>query len=152
MTIDRSVRAVRPSWRADSLALAYVAAGGKAVVYDLSHQSRRVVGPAGPVTHVSFGPPGTRLALAGTGAGIGWLEGARAIASGSEVRLDRSPKLVLLPPLRLGGRISRFDANGSTFAAAVDRAGTRIIAGGPNGFTTVLSLPAPARVQAVVVR
>ena len=42
-TIDRSVRAVRPSWRADSLAFAYVGGGGRAVVYDVGHESRRVV-------------------------------------------------------------------------------------------------------------
>ena len=41
--IDRSVRAVRPSWRADSLAFTYVGGGGRAVVYDLAHRSRRVV-------------------------------------------------------------------------------------------------------------
>ncbi len=46
-TIDRSVRAVRPSWRADSLAFAYVGGGGRAVVYDLAHKTHRVVGTAG---------------------------------------------------------------------------------------------------------
>ncbi len=148
--IDRSVRAILPSWRPDSLAVAYVGAGGRAVVYDLSHRSRHVVGGAAPVTHLSFGPSGT-LALARAGAGIGWLDGARATARGSEVRLDPSPHLVLLPPLRLGGRIRTFDANGTTFAAAVVRAGIRIVAGAPGHITTVLSLPSSARVDALVV-
>ncbi|HZS30499.1 MAG TPA: hypothetical protein VFA37_04525 [Gaiellaceae bacterium] len=41
--IDRAVRAVRPAWRGDSLALAYVGAGGRVVVYDLSHATHRTV-------------------------------------------------------------------------------------------------------------
>jgi hypothetical protein len=62
--IDRSVRAVKPSWRADSLAFAYVGGGGRAVVYDLAHKSHRVVGTSAPVTHVAFAPTGTALATA----------------------------------------------------------------------------------------
>jgi hypothetical protein len=64
-TIDRSVRAVRPSWRADSLAFAYVGGGGRAVVYDVGHESRRVVAIHPPVTAVAFAPSGDALALEG---------------------------------------------------------------------------------------
>ncbi|HLX31512.1 MAG TPA: hypothetical protein VKR79_01965 [Gaiellaceae bacterium] len=39
--IDRSVRAARPVWHADSLAFAYVGAGGTPIVYDLAHKSHR---------------------------------------------------------------------------------------------------------------
>src|SRR5262245_52577502 len=63
-TIDRSVRAVRPSWRADSLALAYAGAGGKAIVYDLSHERRSISGNTAPVTHLAFAPSGKTLAIA----------------------------------------------------------------------------------------
>jgi hypothetical protein len=63
--IDRSVRAVRPSWRADSLAVAYVGGGGRAVVYDVGHESRRVVAIHPPVTAVAFAPSGDALALEG---------------------------------------------------------------------------------------
>ena len=42
--IDSSVRAVKPSWRGDSLAFAYVGAGGKVIVYDLAH-ARHVTVP-----------------------------------------------------------------------------------------------------------
>lgn len=66
--LDAAVRPVRPSWRADSLALAYVARGGRAVVYDLAHRSRRLVGTdlcPGPIDAVTFAPGGARLALAG---------------------------------------------------------------------------------------
>ena len=64
-TIDRSVRAVRPSWRADNLAFAYVGGGGRAVVYDVGHESRQVVAVSPPVTGVAFAPSGEALALKG---------------------------------------------------------------------------------------
>jgi hypothetical protein len=67
-TIDRSVRPVTPSWRADSLAFAYVGGGGRAVVYDLAHRTHRLVGNTAPITHVAFAPTGSKLALATPGA------------------------------------------------------------------------------------
>ena len=93
-TIDRSVRAVRPSWRADSLALAYVGAGGKAIVYDLEHESRNILRTAAPVTHLAFAPVGRTLLVAtpdsailagqkvaaGRVETIGWFSGRPAIA------------------------------------------------------------------------
>lgn len=97
-TIDRSVRAVRPSWRADSLAFAYVGGGGRAVVYDLGHQSRQVLAVDPPLTEVAFAPSGDALALEGsTGVSLvdssahrhinfasieafGWLNGRLAVA------------------------------------------------------------------------
>jgi hypothetical protein len=97
-TIDRSVRAVRPSWRGDSLALAYVGAGGRAVVYDLSHQKRDLVPVRAPVRGVAFRPRGDSLALetpsgvwlahgreantetTGSVEAFGWLNGGLAVA------------------------------------------------------------------------
>ena len=82
--IDRSVRGVRPSWRADSLALAYVGGGGKAIVYDLGHTSRRVESVAAPVTGVAFAPKGSTLAVARND-GV-WLvhgRGAKEVSHGS---------------------------------------------------------------------
>ena len=97
-TIDRSVRAVRPSWRADSLALSYVAAGGRAVVYDLSHQKRDLVPVRAPVTGLAFPPRGDSLAVetpsgvwlahertantetTGSDEAFGWLNGGLAVA------------------------------------------------------------------------
>lgn len=151
-TIDRTVRAVRPTWRADSLALAYVSAGGKAIVYDLAHRSRHVASVAAPVTHLAFEPSGTRLAVSTTGVGIGWLSGDRAVALGREIHLDRAPLDVYLAPVGLGGVVHSFDANGTMFAAAIAGHGTRIVAGTRHHFATVLTLPATTRVEAVVVR
>jgi hypothetical protein len=61
--IDPSVRPVRPSWRADGLALAYVGAGGRAVVYDLAHRSRTVAAVAEGSTAVAYAPDGKSLAI-----------------------------------------------------------------------------------------
>lgn len=93
-TIDRSVRAVRPSWRADSLALAYVGAGGSAVVYDIGHRSHRIVRSTARVTRLAFAPVGSTLLVAtadsailagkkvadGKVETIGWFYGRPAIA------------------------------------------------------------------------
>jgi hypothetical protein len=113
-TIDRGVRAVQPSWRADSLALAYVAGGGKPVIYDLGHHSRRVISaPTGrDATRLAFAPSGSALAiatrngflLAGAGGrpnggsfkpsligGIGWLNGQIAVAVNPAYPGDQGP-------------------------------------------------------------
>ena len=97
--IDRSVRAVRPSWRADNLAFAYVGGGGRAVVYDVGHESREVVPVSPPVTGLAFAPAGDALALQGpkgvslvaqsayrhitaeTVEAFGWLHGRLAVAT-----------------------------------------------------------------------
>ncbi|HET7045581.1 MAG TPA: hypothetical protein VFI37_12085 [Gaiellaceae bacterium] len=101
--LDGAVRPVRPSWRADSLAVAYVGAGGRPVVYDLGHRSRRVIRAewAEDATRLAFAARGKTLAVAsahrywvvpgqGAGdggdfapanvAGLGWLHGELAVA------------------------------------------------------------------------
>jgi hypothetical protein len=94
MTIDRTVRAVRPSWRADSLAVAYVGAGGKPIVYDLGHTTHTVIASVSPVDHLAFQPSGRALAIATPGTvtigrktvvhgnveALGWLRGHLAVA------------------------------------------------------------------------
>lgn len=93
-TVDRSVRPVRPSWRGDSLAVAYVGGGGRAVVYDIGHRKHTVVGTAAPVTRLAFAPAGGRLAVAtpdavvvdgktiarGQVEALGWLHDRPAVA------------------------------------------------------------------------
>ena len=92
--IDRSVRPVRPSWRADNLAFAYVGGGGHAVVYDVGHQKHSVVGTAAPVTRLAFAPVGKALMVAtpdsalvggkmlasGEVEAIGWFDGRPGVA------------------------------------------------------------------------
>ena len=96
-TIDGSVRAVKPSWRADSLAVAYVGAGGKAVIYDIGHESRKLIPVQAPVTGLAFAPTGDSMAVAqptgvwvlhqsaarkipGAVESFGWLRGRLAVA------------------------------------------------------------------------
>jgi hypothetical protein len=137
--VDRSVRAVRPSWRADSLAFAYVGAGGRAIVYDLGHQSRRVAATAAPVTHVAFAPAGRTLVIATPGSvllggktlatgeveAIGWFHGHPAVAIESGV----APALVRTfgptgRSFRVRGRVV-----GLTGGLVVTRTQDRILAG-----------------------
>lgn len=63
--LDGAVRSVAPSWRADALALAYVGAGGRPVVYDLSRRSHHVVGDERmtDATTLAFAPRGRALAI-----------------------------------------------------------------------------------------
>ena len=76
-TVDESVRPVRPSWRADSLAVAYVGGGGHAVVYDLGHTSHRVVGSTAPVAYLAYAPSGDSLAVGSLG-GVSLVNGGHA--------------------------------------------------------------------------
>jgi len=97
--IDHSVRAVRPSWRADSLAFAYVGAGGSPVLYDLEHKSRHLIAVDPPAIGVEFAPVGEALAVEQVGGvslvphggsatdvadgnveAFGWLNGRLAVA------------------------------------------------------------------------
>jgi hypothetical protein len=124
--LDPSVRPVRPSWRADSLGFAYVGAGGRAVVYDLGHESRRVVRPAvGGVKQVEFAPTGRRLVVSRneTPLGVGAFGG-------------------------LGRRVVAFARNGVRFVVAVrSRDGIRVIAGSRRQRELVLRLPTGAVVR-----
>jgi hypothetical protein len=65
--IARSVSAVTPSWRADSLALAYVSAEGQVAVRDLASKNSTHIRPARgcplvEASQVAFAPRGTLLA------------------------------------------------------------------------------------------
>jgi hypothetical protein len=69
--VDAFVSTVTPSWRGDSLGLAYVGVGGHAIVYDLGHRSWQVVrsparcGAGRPVRAVAFAPASAKLAFVG---------------------------------------------------------------------------------------
>ena len=69
--VDDDVAPLRPSWRADTQALAYVDAGGQARVAGYpSLATRTVAAPAAGVAAVAYAPEGDRLALATAGAGF----------------------------------------------------------------------------------
>ncbi len=126
--IDRSVRAVRPSWRADSLAFAYVGGGGRAVVYDIFHETRSVVRPAvAGVRQVAFAGAGSHLAVSRQQVPLG---------------LGRLG--------RVGGRVVAFASDGDYFVFGV-RTGTavRVVAGTRTSRELVLQLPRSASVRAV---
>jgi hypothetical protein len=63
--IDRNAQGVAPSWRADSLAVAYVGSGGTPIVYDLGHETHQVINwaAARETVHLAFAPHGADLAL-----------------------------------------------------------------------------------------
>ena len=163
--IDRSVRPVRPSWRADNLALAYVGAGGKAIVYDIGHRKHTVFGSAAPVTHVAFGPVGKTLLVATPGAAlldgktvasgeieaIGWFHGHAAVVLEQGV----TPPLVRtygqagrpLERFRVPGR-----AIGLTGGLVVTRARDKILAGWrTKTVDTLLSVKPSASVEDVAI-
>jgi hypothetical protein len=142
-TIDRSVRPVRPSWRADSLAFAYVGGGGKAIVYDIGHERHGVVRSEFPVTHVAFAPSGRTLALAtqrsasvggkvvatGEIEAIGWQQDGRL-----EVALEMGIRPALVATFaRNGSPLGGFRVPGRVFAITgglvVTHTQNRIVAG-----------------------
>lgn len=151
-TIDRSVRPVTPSWRADSVALAYVGGGGRAVLYDIGHGKHTVVGTASPVTRLAFATVGGKLAVATPSSvlvgrrtvlegrdvrGLGWLRGRLAVAL---------PGAVFLPALD-GAPQHSYTIRGSVEAITprviVLRNGPKVIA----GHTTLLTVPRNASVR-----
>jgi hypothetical protein len=112
MTIDQSVRAVRPSLRADSLAFACVGAGGHAVVYDIGHERHGVVGSVSSVTHVAFAPSGKTLALATPGSAS---VGGKTVATGEIEALGWQQDGRLEVALEMGVRpalVATFERNG----------------------------------------
>jgi hypothetical protein len=169
--IDGAVRAVPPSWRADSLAFAYVGAGGRAVVYDLGHNRHFVAGQAsGDVTSLAFSPRGRvlavgtrskiwlvgaaahRTAMPGSVAGFGWLApNVIAVAD----RFDVAPFTVGKPPPQrafiFGGRIAALATGGRRFIAVVAGSSTGIVVGTMRRTQTVLRLPRGARVDEVAI-
>jgi hypothetical protein len=158
-TVDRSVRAVKPSWRADSLAFAYVGGGGKAVVYDVGHLSRRVVASPGPVTHLAFAPVGGVLAVAtpnsvvvgartvvsGKIKALGWLRERLAVATSGLAADDIS---VFAPN---GAPRQSYPAHGLVEAVTpklvVVRNGSKVFA----GHATLLTVPRNASVHGLAI-
>jgi hypothetical protein len=155
VVIDRSVRPVRPSWRADSLAFAYVGAGGHAVVYDVGHQSRSVLATAASVTRLAFSPAGRALAVAtrettllggktiatGHVEALGWIRGRLAVAlpgAGSALVRLFSPAGAARGSHRVNGVVLAV-----TPKAVLARTARKLL----TGRTTLMTLPRGATVR-----
>lgn len=175
--IDARVRPVRPAWRSDSLALAYVAAGGRPVVYDLGHASRTAVATRG-ATFLAFAPTGERLAVAtahrvvvtalsgaaGTTvfahemiAGLGWI-GAKVVlavnaatSSVSVFRISGTGALTRTGRLAVPARIDALDATGGRITIAVaGPTGLRVLSAAAS--VPLLRLPSGSRIGSLAVR
>jgi hypothetical protein len=160
--IDPSVRAVRPSWRADGLALAYVGAGGHAVVYDLAHRSRSVTAVADGADAVAYAPGGKALAIGsrhrvwvavgpqgpllvanegGLVTGIAWSRWSLAVGvnpfhGGAFVRfIGRNGARLVMQGVAMGARVLALAGSGDAVAVAVGgpRPKLRILTPAPHG-------------------
>jgi hypothetical protein len=156
--IDRRVRSARPSWRADSLAFAYVGAGGKPIVYDVGHRTHNVVAVRAPVNGVAFAPKGDSIAVEqpdgvwvlhqsgaakihGHAAAFGWLSGRLAdVVPGQGFVLVR---LFAASGESRGSFREQGSAVTVTPSVVVVRNGRNLVA----GHTTLLTLPPSATVQ-----
>ena len=171
--LDPAVRPARPAWRADTLALAYVGAGGHAVVYDLAHRSRTVPKIAAAASAVSFAPAGDALAVTaarhvwivagkkqprlaatttGTPAGLAWTR--RSIAVAVNPGGGRPYVQVGGTHVALGARILALTSSGDRIAVAVGgaRPELRLLAASPAQDRRLLALPRAARVTYFVTR
>ncbi len=148
--LDGRVRAVAPSWRADSLAVGYVGAGGRPVIYDFGHSSHRTEAtPQGAVRGLAFAPndgqfavfsarsfsidrPGRpsriRVPARGTITGIGWSDNQVVVAStaGSKsllelFRVSSHGRTTRIRGHEVVGRIEALDGSGGRIVVAVAR-------------------------------
>jgi hypothetical protein len=172
--VDAAVRPVRPSWRADSLALAYVGAGGRAVVYDLGHETRAVVRDPARATAVAYARAGSRLAVASRTAvlvggarraaaarvaGLAWTGAGLAVARrpAKGVAYVRMPDGARLP---VPGTAVALAAAGDRVVVAVrgSRRDLRLLASSPPGAAPprldrrLLVVPAAGSIDALIVR
>lgn len=163
--VDAGVAAVTPSWRRDSLALGYVGAGGRAVVYDLAHRSRRLLPRCGgAVRALAFAPRGWSLAGVARGAVLFDRPGrcVRVESAGTPALAWSGGGIVVVA----GGRLTRVPLRiGSATVAAGQPSPVSWVASSPGGgLVTVtsrgvslrgvalLQLEQPGRITSVAVR
>lgn len=161
--LDRPVAPTMPSWRSDSLAVAWDAregapstvkggAKGPLFVYDLAHPGERTVllrARQGEVARLAFAPTGTKLAVD---------QGRRTVLLGQHSKtvwqgnthgigwLDGRLAIAAAIP-GLPSRIEAFATHDHVLAAAVPGPGgtVRILAGRVGHLHTVLQIPAQRR-------
>jgi hypothetical protein len=145
--VGRSVNPVRPTWRADSLAVAYVGTDHRPAVYDLTQAAHRVIRMrrlSGGVARLAFAPTGDLLAINtgrrtilvgrsrktvwhGSTEGIGWLDGRLAIAA----NVPGLPR-----------HAYAFDTHGKMLAVVTGGGSTRrVLAGQPGQLRPVFAAP-----------
>jgi len=180
--LDTAVRSTRPTWRADSLALAYVSAGGRPVIFDFAHDAHVLVSSAAArdAVFLAFAPRGDQLAIATRHsvlvngralpaafrdngvAGLGWVDGNLAVALNGRVssvfvfRFGRAGPLSHVVRLVQPARIEALDAWDSrlTLALAAD-SGVRVLVDRPatgSRSQVVLQLPPRSAVGTVATR
>lgn len=159
--LDGRVRPVSPSWRADSLALAYVGAGGRAVVYDLAHDSHRVSrASSGGARQVDFAPHGATLAVASAhrvsldGQGrssrvvaggqratytIAWVHDRLVVASSTRARTGSSLRLFRVTTRGRAVLIGRLDVAGRVDALDGNERGIVVAIVRPRSSTRLLA-------------
>lgn len=174
--LDPAVRPTRPSWRADTLALAYVGAGGHAIVYDLAHRSREAPKIATAASAVSFAPTGATLAVtaargvwivagrkqprlaattAGPPAGLAWTRRSIAVAVNPA---SGRPYVQLVgrggTRVAVGARILALTSSGDRIAVAVGgaRPELQLLAETPSHGQRLLTLPRAAKITYFVAR
>jgi hypothetical protein len=149
--LDRSASAVRPSWRADSMAFAYVGADGRPVVRDLVHDRARALElsarcRSGRALAVAFAPVGNVLAVALTGGRVAVV----GPAAGRVECVGPTSTANALPasagPVGLAW-ISRHDL----VVAAGSRI-ERLVLGRAGSVRRVADATAPGRLEAIAVR
>jgi hypothetical protein len=161
-----SVRAVTPSWRADSLALAYVSAGGQVTVRDLANGSTTVIRrtnecAAMPASQVAFAPRGGLL-TASTGNGnmlvtdpaAGWLTCAAPLSTTGP---QQSPRLAWTSGRSLVAITGQFIARVETRGRRIEQVAEVSTPAGIDGLTVspdrrqiAIALPRGDHVELVV--
>jgi hypothetical protein len=148
----RRVRPVRPSWRADSLALAYVDAHGRAAVFDLSSglrrtfDTRRCGGAARDVAYDRRAPALAVVSAHGIAVVRRWNRPATCAtldASASPLAAGwlQSGQVVLAVNRALGGSLERFSGtNLNEAGAAFGRQGLRGLAAAPKGSSVAVAV------------
>ncbi len=152
--LDIAVRSTRPTWRADSLAVAYLSAGGRPVIFDFGHEAHVLVSSpaARDAVFLAFAPRGDRLAVAtqhsvlvngralpasfrnNVVAGLGWVDGDLAVALNARVssvfvfRFGRAGPLSHVVRLVQPARIEALDGWGSRLTLALAaHSGVRVV-------------------------
>ncbi len=175
--LDGAVRSSTPSWRSDSLAVAYVGAGGHAVVDDFARSAHRLISGADVVQRVSFAPRGRALALASTRRV--WIEGsapaamepgaitalawsgeriAVAVAAGRNARVallgNTNGVLSVQSRIAVTGRITTLDAAGGRLVVAAEhaRAPTSVVVSPGTAALVLLDVPPGSTIVDLAVR